>query len=301
MTFLREDFQFRSPADGYRIEGTFLIPENPRGILQIVHGMAEHKERYIGFMEALCAAGYAAVIHNHRGHGNCPVQGHFGDAGAEGMLADTFKVAALAKERLPALPLYLFGHSMGSLVARCCFRRDPLQYAGLIVCGTPYAPPALIGFARAFIALKILWHKDDYLSGTIDHMVSGAFNKKIPEPFSVHQWISFNEENVRAYDADPQCGFCFTLNGFRGLMELMRETYSKGKPAPAGAGRVRFISGEEDPCHTGIRNFCRAVARMQREGYRVSARLFPAMRHEILLEKDAESVIEDILNELEQK
>lgn len=301
MAIQRTDFTFQSPADGISLEGTYLIPDAPKGVVQFVHGMAEHKSRYLGVMEALANAGYATVIHNHRGHGECPILGHFGAGGAEGMIADTREVARLAKEKFPGLPIFLFGHSMGSLVARCCLKRYDEEWDGFFVCGTPFAPPAVIAMGRAFIALKIKMHGDEYRSTTVNKMVTGAFNKSIKNPTSPNQWISYNPENVSAYDADPLCGFCFTLSGFRGLMALMAETYSDTGWALKKPGLpVHFLSGADDPCHTGEKNFMKAVAAVQNKGYTVSFRLFPAMRHEILLEQEKETVIKYVLDILEK-
>lgn len=301
MTIRQKDFSFRSPADGITLEGTYIYPESPKGIVQLVHGMAEHKARYFGTMKALAEAGYATVIHNHRGHGSCPIQGHFGAVGNEGMIADTHEVSQLAKEAFPGLPLYLFGHSMGSLVVRCYLKRFDQELSGLIVCGTPYASPTLIKIAQGYIALKLRLHGGEYRSTTVNAMVTGAFNRGIKNAASPHQWLSYNQENVTAYDADPQCGFCFTLNGFKGLMALMDETYSLknwalGNPTLP----VYFISGADDPCHGGEKNFNKAVQLVRSKGYPVEARLFPAMRHEILLEQEKEHVIKYILDILEK-
>ena len=105
MSIQQTDFTFRSPADGIALEGTFFYPEDPVGILQFLHGMAEHKERYYGAMRALAAAGYACVIHNHRGHGNCPVLGHFGAGGAEGLIADAKHVGSVLFQTVAKIPI----------------------------------------------------------------------------------------------------------------------------------------------------------------------------------------------------
>lgn len=300
MTVHQKDFNFPSPADGIMLEGTYIYPDTPKGIVQLVHGMAEHKARYFGTMTALAEAGYATVIHNHRGHGSCPIQGHFGAGGSEGMIADAHEVTRLAKAEFPGLPLYLFGHSMGSLVARCYLKRFDDELNGLIVCGTPFAPPALIRIAQGYIALKIRLNGEEHRSTTVNAMVTGAFNRGIKKPASPNQWISYDAGNVAAYDADPQCGFCFTLSGFKGLMALMAETYSPQNWALRNTALpVHFISGADDPCHGGEKNFRKAVELVRSKGYTVDSRLFPAMRHEILLEQEKETVINYILDILE--
>ena len=296
MEVFQKDFTLISPADGIALEATCIYPEKPIAILQFLHGMAEHKERYYGAMRRFARAGYACLIHNHRGHGSCTLLGHFGQGGAEGLLADAKVCSDWGKKEFPGLPLYLFGHSMGSLLARCYLQRYDGELSGLFICGTPYAPPALIKIARIFIALKIKLHGDEWRSNTVNAMVTGAFNKTIKNPTSPNQWISFNPENVAAYDADPLCGFCFTLSGFAGLMELMNGTFCKKDYCRANPSLpVHFLSGEQDPCHTGLKNFQKAVGRVAAQGYPTTQKIFPAMRHEILLEKENEEVFTHIL------
>lgn len=301
MSVHQKDFSFRSPIDDIALEGTYIYPEQPIGIVQFIHGMAEHKARYFGTMRALAEAGFACAIHNHRGHGTCALLGHFGKGGAQGMVADAMAVSALAKKEFPNLPLFLFGHSMGSLVARCYLKKDDSGLAGALICGTPFAPKPLIKIARAFIALKIRINGDTWRSKTVNAMVTGAFNKGIKDAASPNQWISYNPENVSAYDADPLCGFCFTLSGFQGLMELMDQTYSKSGWARKNLSMpIHFISGEEDPCHTGVAQFDFAAAQLAAQGYPTTKKLFPAMRHEILLEKESAAVVAHIIDVLKE-
>ena len=190
MQIRREEFRFASPADGAALEGTYLFPEDVRGIVQIVHGMAEHRERYFEFMNFLAEHGFAAVIHTHRGHGNCSVLGHFGTAGAEGLIADTKAVGEAAKEKFPGLPLFLFGHSMGCLIARCYLKRYDDALNGIFLCGTPYAAPAAIRGGQALIALKKAIHGDARRDAFVNKLVTGGFNKGIPNPASPNEWLS---------------------------------------------------------------------------------------------------------------
>ena len=94
-----------------------------KAVVQLVHGMCEHKERYIPFMEYLTQNGYIAVIHDHRGHGQSLMNeedlGHLGDSGYEAMVADAHQVTQYIRDCVNQdAPLYLFGHSMGSRVVR---------------------------------------------------------------------------------------------------------------------------------------------------------------------------------------
>ena len=61
--------QIVSEYDGHLLAVLAVVPEKMRGVMQIVHGMSEHKERYLPFMEYMARRGFACVIHDHRGHG----------------------------------------------------------------------------------------------------------------------------------------------------------------------------------------------------------------------------------------
>lgn len=132
----------------------------------------------------------------------------------------------------------------------------------------------------------------------MNSMALGAYNKPfIEEGPSKNNWISVNRENVEKYDKDPGCGFTFTLNGFAALMDLMSETYdSRGWNVPDPYIPVHFISGEDDPCRGSEKSFEKVLAAFKNAGYKnVSCRLYPGLRHELLNEKNACTVMDDIL------
>ena len=131
-----------SKQDGLKLHVLLMEPEGePKGIVQIVHGMAEHKERYEPFMEMLCKHGYISVIHDHRGHGKSIRKeedlGYFYDESGTAIIEDVHQITQWTKERYGKLPYHLFGHSMGSLVVRCYLKKYDDELDSLIVCGSP--------------------------------------------------------------------------------------------------------------------------------------------------------------------
>ena len=63
--------KIKSSSDNLELELIYMEPKGEiKGVVQISHGMSEHKERYYEFMEYLKDNGYAVVIHDHRGHGD---------------------------------------------------------------------------------------------------------------------------------------------------------------------------------------------------------------------------------------
>ncbi len=140
----QEQFFVKSPCDGLNLSTLTVLPQLPEkaeGIVQLIHGMAEHKERYLHFMEFLAAHGYICIIHDHRGHGKSVKSsadlGYFYGQGSDGLVEDTAAVTRYARSRWPNLPVFLIGHSMGSLIARAYTKKYDDQIERLILIGSP--------------------------------------------------------------------------------------------------------------------------------------------------------------------
>ena len=288
--------KLNSSADGVKLSVAVLEPVGePKGIFQISHGMAEHKERYYPFMQYLAANGYVCVIHDHRGHG-ASVQspedlGYMGKGGATALVEDLRLVQEWACKEYPGLPVTLFGHSMGSMVVRAFARKYDDRIFRLIVCGCPSENPMKgMGAALSWIVGVLRgWH---YRPALINSISFDSYNK----PFEAEgpcAWLSANRDNVKEYLADPLCGFCFTANGFLNLMRIMGMCYSpKGWQMKNPSMPVLFVSGADDPCRIDDKAFAKAVQFMRDRGYtNVKSKLYKGLRHEILLEKDAEDIV----------
>lgn len=296
-----EFFKLTSSFDGLQIAGAMCQPQGqPKGIFQIVHGMAEHKERYYPFMEFLAQNGYVAFIHDHRGHGESVKVmpddlGYMYKGGWLAMVEDIKLVQDHAKALYPELPVTLFGHSMGSMAVRSFTKRYDSSIAKLIVCGCPSDNPAKgAGIALACISGVLCgWH---HRSKLINGIAFGAYGRAFPE--GSYGWLSANQTNVKNYMRDPLCGFCFTANGFLNLFRVMKDCYgAKGWSLENTGIPVRFVSGADDPCRTNDKAFEAAAQFLRDRGYSdVKQKLFPGLRHEILLEEDYMTVWQTILD-----
>ncbi len=292
-------YTLNSDYDGLPLAVCEVVPEGrPKALVQLAHGMAEHKERYLPFMEFLADHGYACIINDHRGHGasvRAPGDlGYFYAGGAAALIEDMHQITGHFRGEFPGLKLILFGHSMGSLAVRVYCRKYDGEIDALVVCGSPGQNPAA-GAGLALNRLMTAVKGERYISPLFVKMTTGSFNKGNPKAGSSNAWLSTNQDNVQKYDADPLCGFPFTLNGYRALLELMRDAY-----APAQAGNpalpVHFISGENDPCAPDRSGFETAVRRMRDNGYaQVTAKMYPNMRHEILNHAERQAVYDDLL------
>lgn len=295
-------FTYSSKQDQLVISGMCVIPScEVIGVIQFVHGMAEHKERYIDVMKIFAKKGFLCVIHDHRGHGEsvkCKQDlGYFYGTGGVALVEDIHQLTLMIKKVFSNVPLILFGHSMGSLAVRTYVKKYDKDIDGLIVCGSPSYNKASKAATKLMTPMmKILgeFHRSDF----IQKLTFGAHNKNFKEGESENRWICSDQKVVQEYDQDPLCGFIFTLNGFENLFSLMNETYSLENWEKHNLNMpVLFIAGKEDPCIISKEHFDKAVLFMNLIGYKnITAKLYPGMRHEILNETHKNVVYEDVLN-----
>ena len=96
--------------------------KDPKGVVQIIHGMREHSGRYIRFAEMLEKNGYIVIAPDQRGHGrtakSLDLLGHGENDIYLECVEDHKLISEAIKEKYPNLPLYIFAHSFGSMVAQ---------------------------------------------------------------------------------------------------------------------------------------------------------------------------------------
>ncbi|MGM9787134.1 MAG: alpha/beta fold hydrolase [Candidatus Cryptobacteroides sp.] len=297
-------FVLESEADGLRLEVAAAAPSSPKAIVQLVHGMCEHKERYYPLIGYLVSRGFACIIHDHRGHGgsvNSPEDlGYFYEGGYRAAVEDVHLVTRWARKEYPDIPLFLFGHSMGSLIVRTYTKTHDDEISGLIVCGSPSNNPAA-GAGKTLARLCGVLAGDRCRPALIQKIAFGSFNSAFPDAKSPNSWVCSDESVVKEYDADPLCSYRFTANGFVNLFSLVQQTYSpKGWRVSYPDLPVHFIAGSEDPCITSPAKFNEAVDFMRRVGYRnVTSHLYPGLRHEIHNEKAKADVWKDIADTID--
>lgn len=274
----------------------------PRGVIQIVHGMSEHIDRYNAVAANMVQLGYVVVAHDHIGHGktaSCEADlGHIPlAAGKEALIADIFAVRQWMGDYCgSSTPYIIFGHSMGSFLVRTYLARHADTVDAAIICGTGQQPGMLSAagnaLARVLCVLKGERHRSSFLHG----MGAGAYSKDIENPRTEFDWLSLRPSVVDAYINDPLCGAMFTVGGYAALTSLTAEMV---KPECAAAVPkdmpLLFIAGEEDPVGSFGKGV-RAAAQQYRDAgcTEVSEILYPGMRHEILNEDIRDQVCLDM-------
>lgn len=273
------------------------------GIIQFIHGMCEHKERYEETMKFFSSQGYVCIISDLPGHGeNVSLNneyGYFGKDSVNNLIKCVHNNTLFIKEHFPDIPYTLFGHSMGSLVCRAYLKKYDNYADTAFICGSPSDNELKILGVPALKVLSAVFgeHKK---SNFAKNLCTGAFERPFKSEGIPNSWICSDMDVVKKYNDDKLCGFTFTLNGYSTLVKLLFTVYTdKGWKISDPSLPVYFISGEDDPCMVDKEHFKKAVNTMKKAGYKnVHAHLFEGMRHEILNEKGKETVCRYILSRL---
>ena len=276
-------------------------PENqpPAAILQMVHGMAEHIDRYDEFARFLASNGILVVGSDNASHGKSISEGgskgYLGpENGWNALIEDLRQVHESIKQAYCKIPCILMGHSMGSFLARSYASRYGKDMNGFIFCGTAGKNPAL-PLAKVIARREIKSKGLTTPSKLLDSLSFGSYNKAFRPNRTEFDWLSANEENVDRYIADENCGFVFTAAGFRDLFDGLTEIGARDWAGKVPKVPILVIAGDKDPVGAFGKGPGEVAAKLTETGHDVILRLYEGMRHEILNETGKEAVWKDVL------
>lgn len=277
-------------------------PDTARGIIVICHGLAEHGQRYAAFARRLAEAGFHAYAHDHRGHGDTTAPdaplGRFAHRdGARLVVADTVAMAELAAIEHPGLPLVLFGHSMGGLVALNAAALNPARFQGLAIWNSNFNLGLSGILARWVLRIEKMLKGSDVPSLTMERATFDAWARSIPGATDPRDWLSRDAETVAAYAADPLCGFHPSVSMWMDVVELAsRGTRPPALAAISRALPIQLVGGSEDPATHGGADVRWLEERLRRAGFAdIAATIYPGMRHETLNEIGRDQAIADFI------
>ena len=297
----KKEYSFPSKTGVCEIYGCAYLPEEYDTVLVINHGMAEHQQRYLGFIEYLNNNGIAVYMHDMANHGKSNKDfgdsGWFGEKdGWKGLIDDLKESFDIAKFENPDKKLVVMGHSMGSFICRCFTALYPNEgFSGAIYMGTGDANPiAGIGLKAAGLVAKIKGTK--HKSKTLDKMSFSSYGKGF-EGRTNFDWLTRDTEIVDKYIADDYCGFLFSAQGMQDLVKLNIESNTPQWYANVPKDlNILLTSGEKDPVGPqaeGIKNIGKKL--LDSGHTSVTVKIYPDCRHEILNELNRDEVMEDIV------
>lgn len=304
-----DDFTFSSSDGRSETHYRIWLPDAPvRGVVQLVHGVAEHIGRYDAFAQFLNEHGFAAAGDDHLGHGLTAKDeselGWFAENdGWELLVRDEKQLRDRMRERFPDVPLILLGHSMGSFIARTYIGYYPEDFDLCILSGTGHTPGAVCRFGRMAARREIRRHGGKYHSETLQKMAFGNYLRGIDDPIGPNDWICRDEAVIRAYEDDPLCGFTGTAELMYEMMLGLEKIGNNSHIMKMNRDMpVLFISGDADPVGDWGKGVRTVFDRFKSIGMKdVVIKLYPDARHEVLNELNKEEVWNDILTWVEKK
>ncbi len=289
---------FRS-ATGLMLQLRAWKPEGEvRAIVQILHGMAEYIDCYDEMARRLNQAGILVVGHNHLGHGAGAEQlGYFGKGGFDALVEDAHTLRLLVQKEYPGVPYFLFGHSMGSFVARdyCLVQEKGLS--GVILSGTGHFPPALVTAGLVLANLFCALGGERKPSKFLENMSFAGYNRDWSPARTEKDWISRNEAKVDSYIADPLCGFTFTAGAYRDMFRGLKKLYPQNLSAMDKSVPVLLYAGASDPVGGRGEGVQKVAGELKAAGIKdVTVKLYENGRHEMHNEPNREEVFQYLID-----
>ena len=232
-------------ANGKIISYTLWECENPKGMVQIVHGMAENSLRYEHIAKFLNERGFLVFADDHRGHGKTDdCSGYTNGDMFFDTLKDVQMLGLIYKNLYPKLPLVILGHSYGSFLTQAYLERYGDKIDGAIIGGSAMMKGALISAGAIISGLGCLFGRAKKPAKLMANMSFGAYNKK----FSEGTFISSIKEECDVYDNAWGCGFTLSYNFYRKFFKGLKTLYKKKnyKNIPLDKP-ILLISGKDDP------------------------------------------------------
>lgn len=272
----------------------------PKASVLILHGMGEHIGRYDDFANHLAKEGYAVYGYDQRGHGHTgkatSTHGYLGPNGFVSLVDDASLAVRWIREKHPDIPIYLFGHSMGSFVAQLYLLDHASEIDACILCGTngPEGPILRVG---RWIAMRYAKkHGVQAESKTITKLTFGLYNKPFRPNQTPFDWLTRDADALAAYLADSFCGFPLSAASMFDMFDQMLQMFHPMRIRQIPRNLPIFIiAGEADPVGHQCKGIDKLVAVYESCGLKgITKRTYPEARHELLHELNRMDVYADI-------
>lgn len=281
--------------------------EDPKAVIQIVHGMAEHIDRYDEFARYLVSRGFVVCAEDHVGHGGTATgrddYGHIPLRGGRNIVVgDVHTLHRMVARTFPDVPYVMYGHSMGSFITRAYIARYGNELDACVLSGTGNVPANLSKLGGSLARFIASIRGETHRSKLIDNMGAGAYGKKIPNARTKLDWLSTDDAVVDEYIADEKCGFMFTVGGYATLLDLTAEVVTpECAEAVPNDLPILLVAGDGDPVGD-MGKGVKAAAQLLRDSgcQTVDCKIYAGMRHEIHNEIGKEQVYDDVATWIEE-
>jgi len=286
--------------DGHNIHLRIWHPDGEvAGIIQLLHGLGEHVARYERFTMAANARGFVVCAHDHRGHGGYDGDaGYFADKDGWNLVVDDVHAAhEHIRVQFPKLPIVLLGHSMGSYVAQSFAMQYGAKLSGLLLSGSMWPQRAKLLPAMLIARFESLRLGKLGRSALLNKLGFGDFNRRFEPARTEMDWLSRDEREVDLYIADTLCGGPYTCGLWMDVLGALFGLGSDHALNRIPADLPILISGGSDDPVGGEDSMTRLTMHYAQTGHqRLTMKLYPEGRHEMLNETNRDEVTSDWLD-----
>ncbi len=283
----------------------------PKAVVQILHGLAEHAKRYERLAEALCNDGYICYADDHRGHGRTAGDlteatlagnaGVLGPNGWSGTINSIHELSKIIKKENSDIPLFLLGHSWGSLLAQDYIQEWGNEIKGVVLSGTVGKIRKLVIIAgRLIIKSELKKLGPTTASEKLDKMNFKSYNRdwKNEEGATGFEWLSRDKAEVKKYVDDPWCGFINPASLWLEFLNGLEKIFHKNNQGKIPKDLPIFlIAGTLDPVGTKTKTLQTLMKRYREYGIKdVSHKFYEDARHEVFNEINRKEVFSDVIN-----
>lgn len=281
--------------DGYKGLKLFCTEykaDSPKAVIVIIHGMREYSARYQNFANFLNSKGYAVITSDNRGHGKTMTDkseygfGKFGDIYGE-TIEDQKCVIEYAKKY--NLPIYLFAHSYGSMLAQTLIEECP-EIEKAILQGTNYGSNATYHFGKILGKLLKFFGQDKKPAKIFEKAGQASWGKEFGG-----NWLTRDQEIYKKYKADPLCNGSFPVSFYRSLMTHMTKVNKSIKKIRPNQ-KIMLTAGSKDPVGHYGKNIKKLHQAYLKHGVDAKIIIYPNARHELHNETNKQEVYADIIN-----
>lgn len=277
--------------------------KKPKGVFQVLHGINEHGLRYKEFAEFLNKNGFICYAYDHVSQGKSRTEEdgdvvYFGKNGGDVLVDGLNTIRKQIQKDYPNLDIYLFGHSLGSMIIRKYLHDYKNRYKKIILNGSGLSEGngLTLGIILGNI-MKLFGKKKP--SNMFDNMFRQTqlkLNEKVEIDHFI-EWLTRDKEKTELNKVDEYLYIRLSTSVFVDMLKMIQEINVLTNIQHSHFDvPTLLMSGTHDPAT----NFGEDVVELHKTliefGFESSYKLYPEGRHDTLQEINREEVYNDILN-----
>lgn len=293
--------------DDYQVAMTIWLPDGePKGIVQIFHGMVEHIDRYDDFARFLNSKGYIVAGDDHRGHGRTASEEFLGKVPFGHTFFDTIDdekvITAYLKDAYPDLPIYIFAHSYGSFLGQGYIQQNSKNVDGCILSGSANMSGIEPKIGRFIANIQHKLYGKDKSAEFIKNMTFGAYEKPFKKEKRQNAWLNRDIDACEKYNSDKYCNYTMSVGFYKNFFDGLCRIYESERLEAIDKNLPIFIvAGDKDPVGKMGKLVSKLYDLYKGIGIKdVKIKLYEDARHEIVNEVNKDEVYDDIAKWLDE-